>query len=531
MTAERVTTERRTEAMRQGMVLALWAETKPDEPAIVSPHGERTFRTLNANGNRLARALRRKGLQAGDAIALLLTNRPQFAEVVAASQRTGLRLTPINWHLTGDEAGYIVADCQARAVVADTRFAPTAAGAVAQAPAAAVRLAVGGHIDGFERYDDVVRAEDGDDIDDPVLGTSMLYTSGTTGRPKGVHRPRSASPAAVSAAGATQSVPASVRAAGDEPTLHLCTGPLYHAAPLAFSLAVPMAQGMGVVMMDGWEAEETLRLIQRHRITHTHMVPTMFHRLLSLPPDVRAGYDVSSLRFVLHGAAPCPLAVKQGIIDWWGPVVYEYYAATEGGGTFVTCEQWLSRPGTVGKPASPDLIHILDEAGAEAPVGEVGTIYLKAPDGAAFSYYHDPAKTASAYRDGYFTLGDVGYLDADGYLYLTDRSVNLIISGGVNIYPAEIEAVLITHPAVGDVAVIGVPNDEWGEEVKAVVEPQPGVHATPALATELIGWCRDRLASYKCPRTVDFTSRLPRHDNGKLYKQQLRDRYRQEVKL
>ena len=531
MTAEAVTGERRMEAMRQGLVLALWADTKPDEPAIISPHGQRTFKTLNANANRLARALRRKGLQAGDAIALLSTNRPEFAEVVAATQRTGLRLTPINSHLMGDEAGYIVADYEARAVVADTRFAATAAGAVAQAPAAAVRLVVGGDIDGFERYDDLVGAEDGSDIDDPVLGTTMLYTSGTTGRPKGVDRPRSASPAAVSAAGTTPSVLASVQTAGDGRTMHLCTGPLYHAAPLALSLAVPLAQGMGVVMMDGWEAEETLRLIQRHRITHTHMVPTMFHRLLSLPPDLRAGYDVSSLRFVLHGAAPCPVAVKRGIIEWWGPVVYEYYAATEGGGTFVTSEEWLSRPGTVGKPASPELINILDEAGAEAPVGAVGTIYIKAPDGAPFSYYHDPAKTASAYRDDYFTLGDVGYLDADGYLYLTDRSVNLIISGGVNIYPAEIEAVLITHPAVGDVAVIGVPNAEWGEEVKAVVEPQPGVQATSPLATELIAWCRDRLASYKCPRTVDFTVSLPRHDNGKLYKQQLREEYRQKVKV
>jgi len=531
MTSEAVTAERRREALRQGMILALWAETKPDEPAIISPHGHRTFKTLNANTNRLARALRRKGLQAGDAIALLSTNRPEFAEVMAASQRAGLRLTPINWHLTADEAGYIVADCEARALVADTRFAATAAGAIAQAPAAGIRLAVGGAIDGFERYDDLVLAEDGRDLDDPVLGTTMLYTSGTTGRPKGVHRPRSASAAAVSAAGAAQSLLASVRAAGSGPTMHLCTGPLYHAAPLAFSLATPLAQGMGVVMMDGWDAEETLRLIQRHRITHSHMVPTMFHRLLSLPPDVRAGYDVSSLRFVLHGAAPCPVAVKRGIIEWWGPVVYEYYAATEGGGTFVTSEEWLSRPGTVGKPASPELINILDEAGAEAPVGAVGTIYIKAPDGAPFSYYHDPAKTASAYRDDYFTLGDVGYLDADGYLYLTDRSVNLIISGGVNIYPAEIEAVLITHPAVGDVAVIGVPNAEWGEEVKAVVEPQPGVQATSPLATELIAWCRDRLASYKCPRTVDFTVSLPRHDNGKLYKQQLREEYRQQVKV
>jgi long-chain acyl-CoA synthetase len=312
--------------------------------------------------------------------------------------------------------------------------------------------------------------------------------------------------------------------------MHLCTGPLYHAAPLAFSFAVPMAQGMGVVLMDGWDAEDTLRLIDLHRITHSHMVPTMFHRLLSLPEEVRKAYDTSSLRYVLHGAAPCPVTVKQAIIDWWGPIVYEYYAATEGGGSFVTSEEWLARPGTVGKPPTADHVRIFDGAGEEQPVGAVGTIYLKAPAGTEFSYYNDPAKTASAFRGQYFTLGDVGYLDEDGYLFLTDRSVNLIISGGVNIYPAEVEAALIAHPVVGDVAVIGVPNDEWGEEVKAVVELQGGATQSPALAAELIGWCHERLASFKCPKSVDFTDHLPRQDNGKLYKQVLRERYRQQVR-
>ena len=523
-----MTDDPRLEALRTGMVVSYWAAAQPGDPAIVSPHGDRTFAQLNAGANRLARALRRRGLGAGDAMCLLSANRPEFAEVVAGSQRCGLRLTPLNWHLTGDEAGYIVADCGATALIADARFAETARDAAAAAPGATVRLSVGGHIEGFDPYDEAIGPEDGGDIDDPVLGTSMLYTSGTTGRPKGVHRPRGAT-AGAGGAGSAGSVLASFRAAGDGPSMHLCTGPLYHAAPLAFSLAVPMAQGMGVVLMDGWDAEEALRLIDRYRITHTHMVPTMFHRLLTLPHEVRARYDTSSLRFVLHGAAPCPVPIKQAVIDWWGPVVFEYYAATEGGASFVTSEEWLARPGTVGKPPTDDHVRVLDDQGAEVAPGEVGTIYIKAPKGAEFEYYNDPAKTASAYRSGYFTLGDVGYLDKDGHLFLTDRSVDLIISGGVNIYPAEIEAALITHPAVGDVAVIGVPSGEWGEEVKAVVELQPGRSASPELEAELTAWCRGRLASFKVPRSVDFTEELPRQDNSKLYKQRLREQYRQRV--
>ena len=280
--------------------------------------------------------------------------------------------------------------------------------------------------------------------------------------------------------------------------------------------------------MDGWEPEETLRLIERYRITHTHMVPTMFHRLLALPDEVKRKYDTSSLRVVLHGAAPCPVAVKAGLIEWLGPVVYEYYAATEGGGTFVDSEEWLRKPGTVGKPVDPELIHILDSDGNQLPIGEVGTVYMRAPNRGRFSYYKDDAKTASSYRGNYFTLGDHGYLDEDGYLFLTGRSAELIISGGVNIYPAEVDAVLLTHPAVADAGTIGIPNLEWGEEVKAVVELKPDSQPSASLAAELMQWCRDRLAHYKCPRSVDFVAELPRHDNGKLYRRKLRELYVQD---
>jgi long-chain acyl-CoA synthetase len=505
------------------MAVAHWAAGYPDAPAVVEGDRVSTFADLNAQANRLVRALRRRGVGPGAGVALLCANRTEFVEVVAAADRAGLRLTPVNWHLTGQEAGYIIDDCEASAVVADARFADVAVAATAHAAGASVRLAVGGEVDGFETYADALAPEADDDIDEPCIGTRMLYTSGTTGRPKGVHRDIStAAPAAVTTAELAWS-------SGYRPgrgQLHLCTGPLYHAAPLQLSLVVPQTGGVGVVLMDGWDAQETLALIERHRITHTHMVPTMFHRLLSLPPEVKERHSLSSLRFVVHGAAPCPVGVKRAIIDWWGPIVAEYYAATEGSGTVVLSHDWLQRPGTVGRPDTADHIRVLDDAGDQLPAGEVGTVYLKAPDEGRFDYFRDAIKTASAYRGGYYTLGDVGYLDDEGYLFLTDRSANLIISGGVNIYPAEVEAVLISHPAVGDVGVIGVPDTDWGEEVVAVVEPQPGTKGTPELAAELLQWCRPRLARFKWPRRVDFVETLPRHDNGKLYREVLRERYR-----
>jgi long-chain acyl-CoA synthetase len=503
------------EAAKVGMTTAYWAARMADEPAIVSPLGDRTWGELNANANRLVRVLRARGLHVGDAVAVMVANRPAFVEAYVATQRAGLRLTTINWHLTGEEAAYIVGDCDARAFVADVRFADAARGA-ADGSGVAVRLAVGGPVAGFDDYDEALATEDGSDIDDPRLGGTMLYTSGTTGRPKGVHRDQA--PAASGLSALFGYVPGE--------SVNLCTGPLYHAAPLAFSLAAPLAFGVPTVLMDTWSPEETLRLIERHRVSHVHMVPTMFHRLLRLPEAVRAAADVSSLRLVLHGAAPCPVSVKRQVIEWWGPVVLEYYAATEGVGSFVGSAEWLERPGTVGRPA-PGHIRVLDPAtGEDVPAGEVGVIYLRAPKVGRFDYYGDAAKTSGSYRGDHFTMGDVGYLDTDGYLYLTDRSADLIISGGVNVYPAEVEAELLGHPSVADAAVIGAPDEEWGEMVVAVVEPVPGVAADDALAAALVAHCRERLARFKCPRRVDFTDALPRTDSGKLYKRRLRDQYR-----
>ena len=510
-------------AADRGLLHALWAERQPDRLSIISEAGKRTFAEVDADANRLVRALRARGVQAGDGVAVLCANRPEFPETVVAVRRAGYRLTTINWHLTGEEAGYIVDDCDATAFVADAQFVDAAVQAAGLAPRLRARLAVGGAIDGFEAWDDALAAEDRAALDDPTPGGTMLYTSGTTGRPKGVRRrpdPRSD----LDVGELTQY--------DADAHVHLCTGPLYHAAPLAFSWSAPSALGVPIVMMDGWSAEATLRLIEQHGITHTHMVPTMFHRLLSLPDETKRAYDLSTLRFILHGAAPCPVEVKQRLMEWLGPIVWEYYAATEGSGTLVSPQGWLKRPGTVGRVNPADHVRILDANGADVARGEIGTVYLKAPppEGGRFEYHKAPEKTAGAYNGAgdYFTLGDFGYVDDDGYLFLTDRSAHLIISGGVNIYPAEVEATLIGHPAVGDVGVVGVPDDDWGEIVVAVVEPQPGVEPSDALAAELVEWCRERIAHYKCPRRVEFTEALPRHDNGKLYKHQLREQLRTE---
>jgi long-chain acyl-CoA synthetase len=506
------------EAPAVGMTVAVHAREAGDRPAVISPHGSRTFGELNRRANQLARALRARGLVRGDAIALLSANRPEFLETYLAAQRSGLRITPINWHLTADEAAYVAADCEARALVADARFRDVARTIAEAAPRLAARFAVGGTLEGFEDLDAALAHESGDDLEDPVLGASMLYTSGTTGRPKGVLRTPSATP--------SQAVASVLALAGYVPgrDVHLCTGPLYHAAPLAFSGVQPLGAGVTTVLMDGFDARTALELVARHRVTHTHMVPTMFHRLLALPGEVQDGLDRSSLRFVLHGAAPCPPAVKHALIAWLGPIVVEYYAATEGFGATVTSIEWLERPGTVGKPPAGQ-VQVRGEGGQPLGTGEIGALYLGAGSAGRFEYFRDPEKTARTYDGDYFTLGDVGYLDAEGWLFLCDRTADVIISGGVNIYPAEVDAVLLQHPAVRDTATVGVPNAEWGEEVKAVVELRPEATAGPALADELVQFCRARLAAFKCPRSVDFVDALPRADTGKIYRRRIRERY------
>jgi long-chain acyl-CoA synthetase len=502
-----------------GMRLAHWAQVQPEVLAVQSTSGDRTFGELNANSNRLARALRARGLHEGDAVAIVCSNRPEFAEVVHACLRAGFRYTPVNWHLTPDEVAYIVGDCQAKALFGDTRFAELMTKAAALSPNATVPVAIGGEIAGFENYDAAIAEQDGSDIPDPKPGFRMLYTSGTTGRPKGVVRPLNYS------TGLTGLTSAPKYGTGME-QLNLCTGPMHHGGPLVYSMAVPISQGVGTVLMDKWDAVEALRLIEKHRITHTHMVPTMFHRLLRLPEDVRRNAEVSSMQYIAHGAAPCTIAIKKAMIEWFGPILWEYYAATEGGGASVSPEQWLEKPGTVGKPIADDHVQIMDDDHNVCAPFQPGTIYLKVLPRSDFEYFNDPVKTESAHRGTHFTVGDVGYLDDDGFLFLTDRSADLIVRGGVNIYPAEVEAVLLQHAAVRDVAVVGVPNLEWGEEVKGVVEPSSDDIAPAELGKELIEFCRARLARFKCPRSIDIVDKLPRSDNGKLYKRRLRERYR-----
>ena len=501
-----------------GMAPAWYAKQFPDRLAVASQYGERTWAELNANANRLVRVFRAAGIRDGDAIAIALKNRPEFIEVLLAAMRSGLRLTPINFHLKADEIGYIIDNCEARAFIADASMGGAAVESVAQASRASLKLSVGGTLSGFQDFGAALAAADGADITDPSLGGTMLYTSGTTGRPKGVYR-KEREPPMPSLEGSL----ANYRPGED---CALCTGPAYHAAPLTIDIIGPIVSGVSVVLMDRWDPEETLRLVHAHRVTHCHMVATMFHRLLQLSAEVKANYDISSLRMIVHGAAPTPVHVKHAMIEWVGPVLWEYYAATEGGGGFIVgSDEWLKKPGTVGKPGPEFNNRILDDEGNVCAPGVVGTIYMPAPARGRFEYFKDNTKTSSSYRGDHFTLGDMGYFDEDGYLFLTGRTAELIISGGVNIYPQEIDSELLKHPAVLDVCTIGVPSEEWGEEVKSVVQLRPGHAPGAALASELIDFVRGRLAPFKCPRSIDFVDDLPRLPSGKIQRRIVREPY------
>lgn len=493
---------------------------------VVEPPGTTvSYGDLDDGANRLANLLRERGLAPGDSMAVWLENTPLYLEAVWAPQRSGLYYTPVSSRLTAGEAAYILQDCGARALVTSYERRAVAAEIVDRVPGLRTRLMIGGAIEGFEPYEAVVGAQPPTPFPEPLEGRSMLYSSGTTGRPKGVKRELAPVPLGTKGFDSVLGLGTMLYGYGAD-MVFLSPAPLYHAAPLWFTMAVQRIGGTSVVM-DHFDPEAFLALVERHQVTHTLVVPTMFVRLLKLPTPVRRRYDVSSLRWCIHGAAPCPAEVKERMIDWWGPVVHEYYAGTEGNG-FVACNsaEWLAHRGTVGRSLGGPLLRILDDDGAEVPLGQIGNVYFEG--GPDFEYHNDPDKTRSAHdRRGWTTLGDVGYVDADGYLYLTDRKAYTIISGGVNVYPQEAEDALVTHPAVLDAAVFGIPHEELGEQVHAVVQPLDPAGAGPELEAELIAWCRQRLASYKCPKAVDFEAELPRHPTGKLYKRLLKDRYRE----
>ena len=502
------------------------ARAEPDRPAVVDASGRSlTYGQLVEAADGYARGLRELGLRTGDCLVLLAPNGIEFLQVYFAALQIGLYVAPANWHLTGPEVGYIIDNSGSTVFVADERFAEVAGTAREEAGLGPDRCFAIGDIPGFRPLTALAAPGSGAP-DGRSMGAAMLYTSGTTGRPKGVRRPLTgASPDAVTVPNYFFFAGFGIEASDN---VHVCGSPLFHTAVLNF-VVISLQLGQRVVLMDKWTPEEMLRLIDTHGVTHSHMVPTQFSRLLELPEEVRARYDVSSLRTVVHGAAPCPRHVKEEMLRWWGPVLTEYYAGTEGGGCTITGEEWLRKPGSVGRPWATTTLRILDTDGRELPPGEIGDVYLQM-HGSSFSYHRAPEKTAESRVGEMFTMGDIGYVDPDGYLFLCDRRNDMIISGGVNIYPAEIESELSRHPAVRDVAVFGIPHPDWGEQVKAVVETAPGhtpdgPDAERALAAEILEDLSGRLARYKLPRSVDFVDELPRQANGKLVKRTLREPY------
>lgn len=493
----------------------------PDKVALVMGSGQqRTYGELLRRSNRVAQSLYDAGLRRGDGVLVMLPNRPEFFEVTWAAQRSGLYYTPVNTHLTSDEVAYIVRDSGAKALVIDAAYAELAEELRADDRQLRLRLSIGAAVADYDDYEQALAAASEEPPPEPSQGTEMMYSSGTTGYPKAVRRPLPGPEGSWSQATCEDGL---ATLYGMTPSdVYLSPAPLYHSAPLAYSMAT-MRMGGTALVMERFDAERCLELIERDRVTHGQFVPTMFVRMLKLPPEVRDRYDLSSLRAVLHSAAPCPVEVKSAMMKWWGPIIHEYYAGTEGfAATFIGPDDWLAHPGSVGKPASP--VHIVGEDGNELALGEPGSIYFEG--GPAFEYHNDATKTASVSNDkGWRTLGDVGYLDEEGYLYLTDRATFMVVSGGVNIYPQEIENLLVLHPQVTDIAVFGVPNDDFGEEVKAVVQPADWADVERGLGDELMAYCRSHLAKYKCPASIDFERELPRDPNGKLYKRRLRDRY------
>src|ERR1700722_2158377 len=502
---------------------SIHARTKPDKIAYqMAGSGKAiTYRELDELSNQGAQLFRALGLKAGDHIALLIENRLAFMEICWAAQRSGLYYTAISRYLTKDEIAYIVKDCGARVVITSPKCAEQIKGLLSDAPGAPLFYMLDERLQGFRSSDKEAIAQPTTPIADEVAGYEMLYSSGTTGRPKGIKREAARNP--IDLPNPFLKTLCAEMCGMNSDSVYLSPAPLYHAAPLRFNM-MAITLGATSVIMESFDAEEFLKLVEKYKITQSQLVPTMFVRMLKLPEDVRNRYNVPSLKGAIHAAAPCPIDVKAKMIDWWGPILIEYYGGSEGNGVTVsTSQQWLSHRGTVGR-AVVGKVRILDENDQELPAGRIGTADFD--DGAALSSHNDPEKTKRAYNArGWSTLGDVGYLDEEGYLYLTDRKSYMIISGGVNIYPQETEDVLITHPEVADVAVFGVPNEEMGEEVKAVVQPHDMARAGKALEAELMVFCRKHLSPIKCPKSIDFEAELPRTPTGKLVKRHLRDKY------
>lgn len=498
------------------------AENTPDKPAfIMASSGQTvTYKELEDRSNQAAQFFRSVGLKKGDAIVIFLENNIRFFEICWAAQRTGLFFTCMSSRLTAEEAAYIVGDCGAKLFVTSAYKSDVARELASLMPGVETRLMIDGTIEGYNSFEDSVGAMPATRVADECAGTDMLYSSGTTGKPKGV---RTAPPSDEIADGAGVTGLLSLLFGFDENSVYLSPAPLYHAAPLRYNLGVQRIGGTCIVM-ENYDPEQALKLIEKYKVTCSQWVPTMFVRMLKLPEEARTGHDLSSHKIAIHAAAPCPIPIKKQMIEWWGPIISEYYAGTEGNGfCYTNSEDWLAHEGTVGKAILGEL-HIIGEDGEEVAAGEAGSIFFDSES--KFEYYNDPDKTKESRNDkGWSTLGDVGYVDEDGFLYLTDRKAFMIISGGVNIYPQETENLLITHPKVADVAVIGVPNEDFGEEVKAVVQPANWDDAGDDLADLLLEFCKEHLSAIKCPRSIDFDQELPRHPTGKLYKRLVKDRY------
>lgn len=500
------------------------ASNAAESPALIlADGGVISYGDLYVRSQRVAALLHDAGLRRGDGVALVLPNRPEFFEITWGCQLSGLYYTAVNTHFTPDEVAYVVDDSDAKVVFVDASLDDLAAHLREVATAVVSHIVVGDALPGWTRYEDAVAsAGEAPPLSD---GSEMLYSSGTTGRPKAIRRPLPLDGNGSWGQGMLEMalghrygmVPSSV---------YLSPAPLYHAAGVNYTMAVHRV-GAAAILLPRFDAEAVLRLIAAHGVTHAQFVPTMFVRMLKLPNEIRKKYDLSSLRCVIHAAAPCPVDVKYQMMDWLGPIIHEYYGGTEGfAGSTIDPQQWLAHPGSIGKPYNS--VHVVGEDGNELPVGQTGELFFEG--GPEFEYFKDPVKTASVFHErGWRSLGDMGYVDEDGYVYLTDRSTFMIVSGGVNIYPQEVENLLVMHPKLVDAAVFGVPNEEYGEEVKAVVQPAAGISVSgatgPELAAELIAYCREHLAKYKCPRTIEFDPELPRDPNGKLYKRRIRERY------